>query len=58
MDEVRCHCGVDYFGDAELFDVLHTDPLVVECRNCGSVARLDCQGIECRECELECEVKE
>ena len=51
---MRCSCGHNYFLNPELFEVHSTDPLVVECE-CSNVIRMDCQGIECKDCPMGCE---
>lgn len=55
---VCCQCGNNYFANPEKFDVLHTDPLVVSCLDCEEIIRMDCQGMTCKTCKFECEVKE
>ena len=50
-----CRCGNDYFESPELFDLHNTDPLVVECLDCGETVRMDCHGVTCLECEMDCE---
>ena len=57
VDMMTCQCGHNYFLSPELFEVHSTDPLVVECLECGKMMRMDCQGITCQECPLECEGK-
>jgi hypothetical protein len=52
---VTCKCGNDYFVDHEKFDVHSTDPLVVECQDCGRMMQMDCRGRSCKKCSVQCE---
>ena len=52
---MTCQCGHNYFLSPELFEVHSTDPLVVECQECGKMMRMDCMGILCEDCPLECD---
>ncbi len=52
---MTCQCSHNYFSNPEKFDVLHVDPLVVECHDCEIVIKMDCQGMTCKDCAYECE---